>query len=120
MFLLWRGRSDWLGLLTGTLSCIAVATILMLVFHNSSFKGYLPFLFIAVIALVASRFGTWSGVLGTIAATAIFAAFLFEPVYSVRVTSDVQRSNLIWMVIVGFTASELLGVQPPREGNKRT
>jgi K+-sensing histidine kinase KdpD len=102
---LWRG---W-----GTVSCIAAAAFSAFVFHNSRFKEFIPFFFIAVIALVARKFGTWSGVLSTIGSTAIFALFLFEPIFSVWVSDSVQRNNLVWMVIGGVTSSEILGSRPP-------
>lgn len=109
MNLLWR---IWV-----TVACIAVATLLVFVFHSRRFKAFIPFLFIPVIAVIASRFGTWVGILGTIGATAIFAAFLFEPGFSVRVSNTLQRDNLVWMVIVGIGLSEILGVQPPTRSN---
>jgi K+-sensing histidine kinase KdpD len=112
MDLLWR---TW-----GTASCVAVAAFSVFVFHNSRFKDFIPFLFIAVIALVASRFGTWPGILGTIGSTVIFAAFLFEPFFSVRVSDSVQRDNLVWMVIGGVALSEILGVQPPTRNNRKS
>jgi len=93
-----------------TASCLAVAALLTFVFHNSLFKQFIPFLFVAVIGLVAIRFGTWPAILGTIGSTIIFAAFLFEPVFSVRVSNSVQRNNLVWMVIGGVALSEILGV----------
>jgi len=83
------------------------------VFHGSRVKPVLPLLFIAIIVIVALRFGTWSGVAGTVAATVIFAELLFEPVFSIRVADVNQRRNLVWMVISGISLSEVLGGRPP-------
>ncbi len=105
MNLLWR--------IWATVGCIAIAALLALVFHSSPVKEFIPFLFIPVIALIASRFGTWVGILGTIGSMAIFATFLFEPGLSVQVSNSVQRDNLIWMVIGGIALSEILGVTLP-------
>jgi K+-sensing histidine kinase KdpD len=104
MNLLWR--------IWATVACIAIAGLLAFVFHSSPLKEFIPFLFIPVIAFT-SRFGTWVGILGTIGSMAIFATFLFEPGFSLRVSNSVQRDNLVWMVIGGVALSEILGVQPP-------
>jgi K+-sensing histidine kinase KdpD len=78
-------------------------------FHASSFRVFFPFLFLAVVVLVAIRFGTLAGVLGTIAAAIIFAGFLFEPRLSLAVRDTAAKSNLIWMIIGGVAISDLLG-----------
>jgi K+-sensing histidine kinase KdpD len=101
----WRGA--------GIFICIALALLSVVVFHGSRAKSVVPLLFIAVIAIVARRFGTWSGVAGTVAATLIFAELLFEPLFSIRVADLNQRQNLVWMVIIGISLSELLGGRPP-------
>lgn len=90
---------------------MVIAVTVGFVFHSNRFKDIVPFLFIPIIGLVAARFGTWSGVIGTIGCVLIFAGFLFAPLYSLRVTNSAQRNNLVWMVIGGFTLSEVLGVQ---------
>jgi K+-sensing histidine kinase KdpD len=95
---------------------MVVAGIGGFVFHSTRFKDIVPCLFIPVIGLVAARFGTWSGIVGTIGSVLIFAEFLFAPVYSLRVTNSAQRNNLVWMVIGGFTLSEVLGVQTLTDG----
>jgi hypothetical protein len=78
----------------GTLACMVVAGVVGFVFHSTRFRDIVPFLFIPVIGLVAARFGTWSGIVGTIGSVLIFAEFLFAPVYSLRVTNSAQRNNL--------------------------
>lgn len=65
MKLLWR--------ISGTVACIVIAALLAFVSQSNPSKEFIPFLFIPVIALIASRFGTWAGILGTIGSTAIFA-----------------------------------------------
>jgi K+-sensing histidine kinase KdpD len=93
--------------------CIATAGLLALVFRTSPHKGSLPLLFLAIIVLV-TRFGSWPGILGTLGAAAVFALFLFEPVFSLRVSHSAQRGNLVWMALIGIVVSELLGVRPTR------
>jgi integral membrane sensor domain MASE1 len=101
---------DWRALGAGL--CLAAAGFLTLVFRGSPLKGFLPFLFLGIIVFVAVRFGSASGILGTIGAAIVFAEFLFEPAFGLRVSDSVQRDNLVWMVIIGIAASEILGVQP--------
>jgi hypothetical protein len=64
------------------------------------------------VILVSLRFGSVAGLLGTIGTALIFAAFLFHPLLSVKVDDAVERSNLIWMIIGGVSASELIGFRP--------
>jgi K+-sensing histidine kinase KdpD len=109
----------WIHSSVGTLSCAAAAACLIPFFRASSSKALLPLLFLAVVVLVAIRFGNVAGILGTIAAAIIFAVFLFEPTRSLGVKDSAERSNLIWMVVGGVAASELLG-GPPKGRQKRT
>jgi len=92
--------------------CLVTAGVFALAFRASSYKSFLPFVFVGVIVLVAKRFGSWPGILGTLGAAGVFAVFLFEPAFSLRVSDTAQRTNLIWMVIIGIVASEILGLQP--------
>lgn len=94
---------------------MVLAGVVEFAFNNSRFRDFVPFLFIPIIGLVAARFGTWVGIIGTIGCVLIFAEFLFAPVYSLRVSDFGQRNNLVWMVICGFTLSEVLGVQTPTD-----
>ena len=104
----------WYWRLGSVALCLAAAGLLALGFRSSSYKSLLPFLFLSVITLVAARFGSWPGIVGTLGASGIFALFLFEPVFSLRVSDTAQRSNLIWMALIGIVVSELLGVRPTR------
>jgi K+-sensing histidine kinase KdpD len=102
----------WLGSLLGTALCVAAAGCLIPLFHASSFRIFLPLLFLGIVVVVAIRFGNMVGVVGTIAATLIFAAFLFELKLSLAVNDMAARMNLIWMLIVGLIVSELVGYHP--------
>ena len=101
----------WYWGLGSVVMCIAAAGLLALVFRASPHKGSLPLLFLVIIAVV-TRFGSWPGILGTLGAAAVFALFLFEPVFSLRVSDTAQRGNLVWMALIGIVVSELLGVRP--------
>jgi K+-sensing histidine kinase KdpD len=108
-----HSMSKWYCRVGSVALCIAAAGLLALVFRASPYKGFLPLLFLAIIALV-TRFGSWPGILGTLGAAAVFAVFLFEPVFSLRVSDTTQRGSLVWMALIGIVVSELLGVRPKR------
>lgn len=103
---------NWRQHALGTLLCIGAAGLFAFSFHGSRLQNSLPFLFIALIGLVADRFGGTAGILGSVCSAIVFAEFLFQPVLSLRVSDSIQRDNLVWMVIIGIVISELLGVQP--------
>jgi K+-sensing histidine kinase KdpD len=105
----------WVLPTLGTLVCAVAAFSLALMLHNSSFKSFLPLLFLIVVVLTSFRFGNVAGRLGTVIAALIFAAFLFEPRLSLGIKDSAERSNLIWMVVGGIALSELLGSSLARE-----
>jgi K+-sensing histidine kinase KdpD len=96
----------------GLALCSGLAVSAAFLFHNTRFSTFVPLLFIGVIGFLANKFGTWSGILGTIAVATIFAEFLFEPSFSLHITNSAGKSNLVWMVIGGIALSDLLGVPP--------
>ena len=83
--------------------------MLSVVFSHGPFKTLLPFLFLAVIVVVASRFGNVAGILGTLASALVFSTFLFQPTLSPFVENAVARDHLIWMLLIGVILSDLLG-----------
>ena len=99
----------------GVILCTAAAECFSFLFHESSLKGYLPLLFIVIILLIAIRFGTWAGVVGTLLSSVVFAMFLFAPQSSVMVSDLTARSNLIWMVVVGLILSYFFATTPPNK-----
>ena len=99
----------------GVILCTTTAGCFSLLFHESSFKRYLPLLFISIILLVAVRFGTWAGVVGTLLSSVVFARFLFAPQSSLMVSDLTARSNLIWMVVVGLILSYFFAATPPNK-----
>lgn len=74
----------------------------------------IPLIFIAILLVIAEIFGMRAGILGTIIAALIFAAFLFTPLGSLRVSSDTARANLGWMLLGGLAFSLLFA--PPTSG----
>lgn len=80
-------------------------------------KALVPLLFTVVLLLIAVVFGVRAGVLGTVLAALVFAAFLFQPTGSVSVANDSARSNLGWMLLIGLAFSFLFA--PPTSGLRR-
>jgi K+-sensing histidine kinase KdpD len=72
---------------------------------------WVPLFFTGVLLLTALRFGVRAGVLGPLAATLVFAEFLFRPGGSPHVAGAVARSNLGWMILIGIALSFLFA--PP-------
>ncbi len=97
-----------LGIAVSAVSAVAVA----LVFSRTPWKLAAPFLFAALLVLLASRFGAMVSVVGSMLAALIFAEMLFSPVHSLHVTNDAERATLAWMILLSVSASYLLF--PPR------
>jgi hypothetical protein len=67
-------RSVW-----GTALCATGAALLSILFLGSGFTRVLPLAFLGIIVLIAVWFGALAGVLGSLAAAAIFAASCSRP-----------------------------------------
>lgn len=90
--------------LIGALLCALTAGIVALAAHAIPARPLIPLFFIAVIVLIALRFGALAGALGGFCATIIFAYFLFTPVGSFKVLKGDARTNLVWMLLIGIPA----------------
>ncbi|HLY92348.1 MAG TPA: DUF4118 domain-containing protein [Candidatus Angelobacter sp.] len=80
-------------------------------------KNLVPLFFTIVLLLVAALFGVRAGVIGTVLAALVFAAFLLSPTGSLNVANDSARSNLGWMLLIGLAFSFLFA--PPTSGLRR-
>jgi len=109
---------DWYRCSLGVGLCLAAAGALTLVFWSSPAKMLIPFVCLGTLAFVSMKFGSTSGIIGTLASAALFAVFLFQPLLSLRVSDATQRNNLIWMILIGTITSALLGVQPQTRNRK--
>lgn len=68
-------------------------------------------MFSIVLLAVALLFGARAGVIGTLLSALIFAVHLFSPVGNYHVTSEVARTNLGWMLMIGIAFSFLFAPQ---------
>jgi len=91
-----------------------VATVLA---ANYTWRVFVPLAFTLVLLLISVAFGARAGMLGSMVAAAIFAAFLFPPLGNINVMDNGARSNIAWMLLIGFAFSFLFA--PPTSGLRR-
>ena len=103
----------FLGIVVSALCAVAVASA----FSGSQWTLAAPFLFAAVLVLLASRFGAAISVAGSMLAAVIFARRLFSPLHSLQIHNEAQRATLAWMILLSVSASYLLF--PPRNDRNR-
>jgi K+-sensing histidine kinase KdpD len=102
--------------LGGALSGI-VAVVTCLIAGGHTWKNMVPLVFTVVLLIIAAVFGSRAGIVGTLLAALVFAAFLFAPTGSISVTSESARDNLGWMLLIGIAFSFLFA--PPTSGLRR-
>jgi K+-sensing histidine kinase KdpD len=99
-----------LGIVLSALCAFAFVKL----FSRCHWKLAAPFLFAAVLVLLAGRFGAAISVAGSVVGAIIFALHLFAPLHSLRVANDAERATLAWMILLSISASYLLF--PSRSG----
>lgn len=92
----------------GLFLCAALALVVALFTAARPWRGIVPLAFAAVIILLAARYGRLVALLGSVAAALIFAAVLYQPLGSIRVESQTEKSSLAWMLLSSITLSYLL------------
>jgi len=112
-FLVLKNVFDWpgAGTLAGALACFLAAFISVAVANGHTWVAEVPLMFTIVLLFAALLFGAWAGVLGTVLSALVFATHLFTPMGKLRVASDVARSNLGWMLMIGIAFSFLFAPQ---------
>jgi K+-sensing histidine kinase KdpD len=80
-------------------------------FAARSSRNIIPLTFIAVIVLLAARYGAAVGIFGSLVAALIFSIFLFAPLHNVSVQND-TGSNIDWMLLAGIALPYLLAGPP--------
>jgi K+-sensing histidine kinase KdpD len=109
-------RRKWI---VGSALCVGAAALMAAMFTNSESRSILPLIFIAVITLVALNFGALAGMLGSVGAALIFAAFLCPPIYSLVVADPRERSSIGWMMLAGFAISYFFAPDAHNDRNPR-
>ncbi len=104
--------------LIGIAVCAGGAAFFTAVFGRRPSAVWLPIAFIAIVFVVAVRFGTLVGILGSLAAAAVFAYFLFAPLGRLAVEDSAARSNIGWLLLGGTVISFL--VAPGIEEKRRS
>jgi K+-sensing histidine kinase KdpD len=101
----------------GAALCAIGALAASSIASGHSWESTVPLAFSVFLLAVAVVFGMRAGVIGSIVAALVFAAFLFSPIGSVRVSSEAARSNLGWMLLIGVAFSFLFA--PPTSSFRR-
>jgi K+-sensing histidine kinase KdpD len=101
-----------IGTAISGLSAIAAT----MVAEGHPWKNMVPLLFTVVLLVIAAIFGVRAGVIGTVLAALVFAAFLLNPTGSLNVANDSARNNLGWMLLIGLVFSFLFA---PTSGLRR-
>lgn len=110
-------RLEFVDSLIGALLCAVAAAGVTALAAGHRWTVSVPLAFTAILLLIASIFGTRAGILGTVMAALIFAAFLFSPLGSLHVGDPHAKSNLAWMLLMGVSFAFLFA--PPRGGLRR-
>jgi len=101
---------------TGVLIAGAAAYGLARLFAGYDVKVFLPLWFVAVLLVLALRYGITVGVIGSLLSAAIFAITLFSPIGSLRISDQSARQNLAWMVLAGVVLSYLFAPSDSEQG----
>jgi K+-sensing histidine kinase KdpD len=101
----------------GGLVCTLAALALSAAANGHTWKNMAPLIFTGVLLVIAGLFGSRAGIIGTVVAAMIFAAFLFSPMENMQVSDQSARGNLGWMMLIGIGFSFLFA--PPSSGIRR-
>ncbi|HUI84425.1 MAG TPA: hypothetical protein VL240_09385 [Candidatus Binatia bacterium] len=102
-----KSHSAFLRASFGLLLSSGLALAVARVFAGTAVSVVLPLCFIAVLWILAFRYGFAVGVIGSLLAALIFAHFLFDPLGSWHVNDLAARRNLAWMVAGAIALSFL-------------
>ena len=84
------------------------AALVCILLHGRQVGTAIPLAFLAIVILVAIRFGTAAGVLGSAISAMIFAFFLYQPTGDLSVDNPAARISLAWLVLGGMACSYLI------------
>jgi K+-sensing histidine kinase KdpD len=106
----------WAGAdaLIGSIICGLAAGGASLVAGSYHWRTVVPLVFTSVLLIIALLFGSRAGIVGSLVAAMVFAAFLFQPLGRLHVVDNAARANLGWMLLIGVSFSFLFA--PPTSG----
>jgi K+-sensing histidine kinase KdpD len=107
----WKGWKPILGLLL----CCSISSAISFALRDLASKAYLPLVFVVVVTVVARRFGSLAGVLGSCASALLFAFLLFPPIGSLHIADAQQRTNLGWFLVAGISFAFLFATEPSQK-----
>jgi K+-sensing histidine kinase KdpD len=88
-----------------TLAVVAAVTAILLYFKLAGVGPHHPvFFYLLPIALVAILFGSWPATLFAVTAILCGAFFLYDPIYSLRVTNPLEYGDLICFAVLALMA----------------
>jgi hypothetical protein len=100
----------------GVAVCTIAALFAALLFRSRSEGTVVPLVFIAVIVLIAARFGTTAGIVSSLISALIFATVMYPPTGHPSINDPSAKANLGYMLMAGLAASFLfLPHTPPKE-----
>lgn len=111
------GLSTRADAVIGSLLSALAAGAASLIAGGYHWRIFVPLIFTFVLLLVALMFGAGAGIIGTLLAATVFAAFLFQPLGRLQVGDTAARTNLAWMLLIGLSFSLLFA--PPTSGLRR-
>jgi K+-sensing histidine kinase KdpD len=97
-----------LNVALGTVLSAILALLASVLCSRSNLRGLLPLAFMAVVLVLARRFGVTVSLTGSIAAAIVFAITLFAPARSIRIVDADARMSLGWMILGSVALSYLL------------
>lgn len=97
----------------GAVVCAWSAALVCILLHGREVGAAIPLAFLAIVILIAVRFGTAAGAFGSILSALIFAFFLYRPVGTLSVYDTGARMSLAWLVLGGLACSYLIAPAGP-------
>lgn len=103
----------------GVLLAFITAAIAALLSQGQPVRTVLPFVFAVFLIVLASRFGAWVALLGSIIGALVFSYMAYAPIGSFRVESDTAKTGMAWMILISVVGAYLLFPPTATTGRKR-
>jgi K+-sensing histidine kinase KdpD len=104
----------------GIVLCVGLALLVATFASSRPWRSFVPLVFAIVIILLAARYGLSVAIIGSVAATVIFAMILYKPLGSIRVADQSEKSALGWMLLGSIALSYLLLPPKPEDHSRHS